>query len=97
MGRLCFKGEAQINEVVLEGVAFVSFQNIPARLDSLKAWLSEFDGKGEDDKLLEVEIEEMRVLLVSFILYLVLILAFAGCNPIYFGSRTVMQNRCIFI
>lgn len=93
MGRLCFKGEAQINE----GVAFVSFQNIPAKLDSLKARLTELDGKREDDKLSEVEIEEMRVLLMSFILYLVLILAFAGSNPGYFGSRTVMQTQCIFI
>jgi len=35
-------------------------KNIPAKLDSLKARLSVLDGKGEDERLSEVEIEELH-------------------------------------
>ena len=35
-------------------------QNLPAKIDSLKAWLSILDGKGEEVSLSQVEIEEMQ-------------------------------------
>lgn len=38
----------------------VHAKNIPRKLDSLKAWLSMFDDKGEDGGLSVEEIEEMR-------------------------------------